>query len=773
MTANAPLKSFSITAFRGASTTFTLSFEKLRKLTLVYGENGTGKTTICDAFELLAHERVSSLDGYGLGKGLEKYWPTAGKSANDLSIALETSAGICSAKIVNKKVVVAPADLRPRIELLRRQEILHLIQAQPKERYDAIKRFIDIGAFEASEEALRQQGKALADERARVRQAEDQSLQELQGFYEAAGSPAGLNPVTWAKQKLAESAASLDGEISAIGKLRSSFDTLKAFPERVETRQKLLVDATKTLADAEAALAAAAAAVTDGAAGTLGVLEAGSQYLQSHSDASECPLCLSKENAAGLANEVASRLANLGALRTATAKRQQCVTTLTNAQAAVTQFDADYAKAIETYTTVKGGHKWKAKVKLPADAPPVKLASLAAWLTAEEATAQTWPALEAEWRDERKFTATLKTASDRFDANLTKRTELDVLVPKLEVALKHCVEQRQAFTSTIIGGIAQEVGKLYEKVHPGEGLDAIALPLDPNKRASIELEAKFSGKEVPPQAYFSQSHLDTLGLCIFLALAARDRPDETILILDDVLGSVDEPHVERVVGMIYEISKTFRHTIVATHYRPWRERFRWGALKPGQPCQFVELSGWNIADGMNIVGCIPEISRLKNLLAEPQPDTQAICSKAGVILEYALEYLTQRYGCLVPNRPGGSYTIGELLPAINNKLRDALRVEIRDGLTDPNATPTSVVQLKPILDELSRIAQIRNALGAHFKAISFELLDQDALGFANHVVQLVDVLSHPDDGWPSNDKSGSYWRNSGDSRRLHPLKKPA
>ncbi len=772
MTANTPLKSFSITAFRGASKTFTLPFEKGRKLTLVYGENGTGKTTICDAFELLAHERVSSLDGYGLGKGLEQYWPTAGKSATDLSIALETSADTCSAKVVNKKVVVAPVSSRPKIELLRRQQILDLIQAQPKERYDAIKRFIDIGAFETSEEALRQQGKALADECSRAQQAEGHSLQELQGFYEAAGSPASLNPVTWAKHKLAESATNLDSDISAIGNLRSTFDTLKGFPERAETRQKTLADATKTLADAEAGLAAAATAVIDGAAGTLAVLESGSEYLKDHPDAAECPLCLSKENAVGLANDVSSRLANLGALRSATAKRQQCAMALTNARAAVTQLDVDYTKAIAAYTTAKDGHEWKAEVKLPADAPPVKLMSLAAWLVVNETTAQTWPTVEAAWRDEKKFTATLKTASDRYDVNLTKRSELEALVPKLEEALKCCVEQRQAFTNTIIGAIAQEVGKLYERIHPGEGLDAIALPLDPKKRASIELEAKFSGKDVPPQAYFSQSHLDTLGLCIFLSLAARDRPDETILILDDVLGSVDEPHVERIVGMIYEFSESFRHTIVTTHYRPWRERFRWGALKPGQPCQFVELSGWNIADGMSLVGCIPEIDRLKGLLAQSQPDTQTICSKAGVILEYALDYLTQRYECLVPRRQGNAYTIGDLLPAIDNKLRNALRVEIRDGLTDSNATPINVVQLKPILEELSRIAQVRNVMGAHFKTISFELLDQDAIGFANHVVQLVDALLHPEDGWPRNDKSGSYWRNSGDSRRLHPLKRP-
>jgi hypothetical protein len=581
-----------------------------------------------------------------------------------------------------------------------------------------------------------------------------------------------LDAVSWAKQKLAEPEADLDEDIAAIGKLRTTFDALKVFPERAETRKKALTEATNALADAENALAAAAAAVTEEAADKLAILEAGSRYLHDHPDAIECPLCRSEEYITGLAKDVAARLANLATLRTATEKRRQCVIALTNAKASVTQLNADYAKAIMSYSAAKDGHAWKAGFQLPADAPPADLAFLAAWLATTEAASQTWPALEASWRGEKKFIETLQTASDRYAQNLAKRSELNALMPKLEETLNHCVEQRQAFTNKIIGEIAQEVGLLYEKVHPGEGLDAIALPLDPKKRASIELEAKFSGQGVPPQAYFSQSHLDTLGLCVFLALAARDRPNETILILDDVLGSVDEPHVERVVGMIYEVSERFRHTIVTTHYRPWRERFRWGALKPGQPCQFVELAVWSVANGMGLVGCLPEIDRLKGLLTQTPSDTQAICSKAGVILEHALDYLTQRYECRVPRRHGNAYTIGDLLPAIDNKLRNALKVEIRDGLTDPNIAPTNVVQLKPILDELSRIAQVRNALGAHFKAISFDLLDQDAIGFAKNVVQLVDTLSHPDDGWPSNDKSGSYWRNSRDSRRLHPLKKP-
>ncbi|MDE2042633.1 MAG: hypothetical protein KGJ05_06145, partial [Alphaproteobacteria bacterium] len=404
---------------------------------------------------------------------------------------------------------------------------------------------------------------------------------------------------------------------------------------------------------------------------------------------------------------------------------------------------------------------------------PADPASLPAWLAANEGPAATWADVEAGWRGESKFRAQLKAAADRYDTNAARVAELATLIPNLETALAQCVEERQKFTDSIITEIAREVGKLYEKVHPGEGLDKIELELDPARRASLNLGATFEGHDAPPQAYFSQSHLDTLGLCVFLALAARDRADQTVLILDDVLGSVDEPHVERVIGMIYEISTTFQQTIVTTHYRPWREKYRWGWLKPDQACQFVELTGWGIDDGIRIISSLPEVDRLRALLAESPIDPQAICSKAGVILEAVLDYLTLKYECAVPRRHGAAYTVGDLLPAIGSKLRDALKVEIRDGITDAAAASTSMIELKPIFDELTRIAQVRNAFGAHFKAISFELLDTDAVGFAKHVLMLVDALTHPEDGWPSNDKSGSYWRNSADSRRLHPLKKPS
>lgn len=772
MAALAPLKSLTLTAFRGSAATFTLDFEKNKKLTLIYGENGTGKTTICDAFEFLAYERIGSLENRGMGKGLEKFWPTAGKLATALAVDLQTHAANCSGRIIDKKVSVSPVWARPRIELLRQRQILELIQAQPAARYDAIKRFIDIDAFERSEESLRQLGKTLATEKQQAQAAEQENLDALQGFYESAGSPAGLNAVSWAKQKLAEPPISLEADIAALGKLRSAFDALKSYPENLTTRQGAVANANAALTLAEQALNAAIATATEGASETLLVLEAGRSYFHAHPLSTECPLCASSENIADLAASIDARLNALAALQTANAEKSSHQAAVNKAEEAVVQMHADCQKAVATYATAQTSHQWQANLPLPT-APPIDSATLPAWLTSNETTATAWADIEAGWRDETKFITQLKAAAERYDTNAARVKELTSLIPKIENALAQCVEERQKFTDSIITDIAHEVGKLYEKVHPGEGLDTIALELDPKKRASVELKAEFSGHDAPPQAYFSQSHLDTLGLCVFLALAVRDRADETVLILDDVLGSVDEPHVERVIGMIYEISTKFRHTIVTTHYRPWREKYRWGWLKPGQACQFVELTGWAINDGIRVISSLPEVERLRLLLAESPIDPQAICSKAGVILEAALDYLTLKYECAVPRRHGAAYTLGDLLPAIGSKLRDALKVEIRDGITDASAPPTSTVALKPILDELVRIAQARNAFGAHFKAISFELLDTDAIGFAKHVLLLVDALTHPEDGWPSNDKSGSYWRNSGDSRRLHPLKKPS
>lgn len=103
------------------------------------------------------------------------------------------------------------------------------------------------------------------------------------------------------------------------------------------------------------------------------------------------------------------------------------------------------------------------------------------------------------------------------------------------------------------------------------------------------------------------------------------------------------------------------------------------------------------------------------------------------------------------------YTLGDLLPAIDKKLRPALEVEVLTGQDDTGTNIYQTVPLKPYLDELTRIAQSRNVFGCHFNALSFDLLDSDALAFGRQVSDLMDVLVDTSYGWPKNGKSGRYW----------------
>lgn len=146
------LRSLSIQHFRGAVAPFTLTFEPKKKLAVIYGDNGTGKTTICDAIEFLGRSKVGSLENRGLGR-TAPYWPSAGKSSSDISVRLETADGVCAGVVQRSEVTVTPGESRPTVEVLRRSQILELVQAAPAERYKAIQRFIDVSGVEASERA--------------------------------------------------------------------------------------------------------------------------------------------------------------------------------------------------------------------------------------------------------------------------------------------------------------------------------------------------------------------------------------------------------------------------------------------------------------------------------------------------------------------------------------------------------------------------------------------------------------------------------------------
>lgn len=765
------LKRLTIEHLRGSVVPFSLPFEAGKRLTVIYGENAAGKTTICDAFDFLGNGKVGSLENRGLGK-TSRYWHSVGKKAADVVVSLQAGDSICKAKILKGgEISVQPAESRPRVEVLRRSQILSLVEAKPAERYAAISRFIDVSGVEAAEASLRELIRTLEHDRETAVARVQENLDSIQQFWETAGRP-GSAALAWAEKESAKDTAALSASRNKLSRLRAVHESLVSTHRGILDAGDQLKIAEDSAAQASKQLEEILTEASEQDRGLLELLESAKVLLKHHPDPKQCPLCESPEKVVGLSARVGDRLKKFSAARAARDKKSLADRTLQLSQDRYKDRKLAAGPAARGLNAILGETGWPEDIALPPNPCPNDLVDLATWLEASAVLPDKWKAAESSYQDNENFFGTLRKAFQTYRDNAQAQQDVDVLLPRLQRALEIAEEERHRFTDEILAAIAGEVGRLYETVHPGEGLSRISLLLDPNKRASLEIGAKFHGQaEGPPQAYFSDSHLDTLGLCVFLALAALDEQGSTILVLDDVLASVDEPHVERLIEMLFAQALKYRHSVITTHYRPWKQKLRWGWLQNGQ-CQFVELTKWTTTKGLTVMRSVPDIERLRKLLEKKPPDPQEICAKAGVVLEAGLDFLTLLYECRVPRRPEGRHTLGDLLPSINKKLRQALQVEVLDG-EDETGNPCYRMQnLGPLLDELDRIAQARNVFGSHFSEMSFDLLEDDACRFGGKVLELLTAIADPVAGWPRNDKSGSYWSNAGETRRLHPLKQP-
>jgi hypothetical protein len=169
---------------------------------------------------------------------------------------------------------------------------------------------------------------------------------------------------------------------------------------------------------------------------------------------------------------------------------------------------------------------------------------------------------------------------------------------RLQQALAIVAGERHGFTQSVLDRVGGECARLYAAIHPEEDLGLTRFYLDPRRRASLVQEARFEGHDdVPPQAYFSEAHLDTLGFCLFLSLAKLGDPANTLVVLDDLFTSADDRHLDRLAELLRQEASSFSQLIVTTHSAAWRDRFRERAADD-PAILVVELAPWSATEGI-------------------------------------------------------------------------------------------------------------------------------------------------------------------------------
>jgi hypothetical protein len=152
------------------------------------------------------------------------------------------------------------------------------------------------------------------------------------------------------------------------------------------------------------------------------------------------------------------------------------------------------------------------------------------------------------------------------------------------------VRQNKHFQE-VMAQISSRVGRIYAFLHPGDNVTNAGLEFVGTK--GVELGVDFHGQhQSPPHAVLSESHLNSLGIAVFLAMGITFNRVIGFVVLDDVVNSFDVSHRSRLAQLLAtEVEE--KQLIVLTHDVVFHQRLRrlapsWGSM---------ELTSWSYEKG--------------------------------------------------------------------------------------------------------------------------------------------------------------------------------
>lgn len=777
------LKTIEIDKFRGATQPLKLEFNASKPITMIFGENGNGKSSIADAFIVLCTDNLGSIrDKSSIDK---EFIRSLGSDAKDLMIKLTTDSGAFSTGLnaSGTGFIKTPSTGFPIVRHLRRSHIIHLIDAEPAKRYEVLKDYIDVTEIMKCEDELRKAKKSAGLAFTQLQGIINSSTDTLVKTWEMENNPMG-SWETWANAESGKDISKLLERQVKIKKILQDWVSLLAKRDEVKkTNARYAANIKVERAAAEKVeMLNKENPLSDFS--ILKVLTEANNYISGKQDTERCPVCdqgIRKEQVLSSLKEKISKMNIFQAAQ----KAQEEAKKLKEQTESMLRIQVNsFIEDLEVFiSAVK-------QILTPGD----PLVSSLEQVESASTNNEKYKFFNAHEMAAQLFVGELKVESEvieksknqhnlirqQFEALVKSKKELvkaEQLALMTASALSIVETSRKDFIDQELNSISADVEQLYQKMHPSESLGGIRIFLKPNAKNSLELNADFhSQSSITPQSVYSESHLDTLGICIFLALARKYNQRDTILILDDVVMSVDETHLDRFIELLHDQVNAFAHILITTHYRPWKDRYRFSRA-PSHEVHFIELRSWSLQNGIRTQNGKIDLEELRKALDHNEFDRQRISSLAGTVLENVLDFISVKYACKVPRKPKSEYVLRELLDCISSKLQKVLKVQHfkKDelGIYD-YSTFIKEQELKPMLDALRQMSAVRNQVGAHYNFDGSLVSDQDVEAFGEMVYEFTQNLVCPEKGnFPDRNKSGSYLETALGSIRLFPLTEPS
>jgi len=222
--------------------------------------------------------------------------------------------------------------------------------------------------------------------------------------------------------------------------------------------------------------------------------------------------------------------------------------------------------------------------------------------------------------------------------------------------------------------ISGRVAKFYSTLHPGEELDGVSI--EPWTAKGVELAIDFYGsRQRPPHGVLSESHLNSLAIAVFLAMAASFNEKLGFLILDDVINSFDVEHRGRLAELLADGFSDWQ-LIVLTHDQQFFEHLS----RRAPSWRKIEFTSWSHASG-------PRTTKYETsgMLAAARErlqdgDVHGAATKGRRALEELLQEVCEALSAPLAFRRGQANDrreIGELFIGLRRTLKDHAKSQLQ------------------------------------------------------------------------------------------------
>jgi DNA repair exonuclease SbcCD ATPase subunit len=770
------LSKLHLSSFRGATKPVDIPFEKGKKITMIYAENGNGKSTIADALICLFTSDKGSIDDKS---GTEVRFIKS-LDATNAKIELHTDSEIYSATLsgTSRDFVKSNHESIPELRYLRRSQIVDLLNRKATERYEKLKSYIDVSGLLKSEEELRKLVRETDSEVERLVSVIENAKSTLEATWLKEGSPSD-EMLVWAKAESEKDLTKESNQFKQVDNLSKQWTAIQSKYSEIQQSIKVVGLAKKAHTTALEALQKLQEKDTTNNADLLNLLKQAKNFIGAQQTIDACPVCDNSIEKNTVVKSLGDKITSMSAIGTA-AQAVEKAKKDWNGKVAIQK------RAVELFSNLLINYQ-NAIAKYKTSVP--EIATFIDGITTDiNANYQCYQDNLTQLSD---LSQRIEAAKEKYSKSINQHNAIKQQYKsiiesskkfeqksKLSVAASKALDivekSRKEFYDNELLSISDDVERMYQQLHPDEGLGGIRLFLNPQFKQSLELQANFHTEEgITPQSVYSESHLDTLGICIFLALAKKYSKGDTILVLDDVVMSVDENHLDRFIKLLHEETEHFAQIVITTHYRPWKDRYRTHRA-PGGKVHFIELRKWSKETGIRVQNGRVELQELELALSDPTYfDRQVISSKSGIILENILDFLSDVYEYHLPKRKSLKYTLGELIDTLQPKYLKNIHTIHTVKQKDDSGQIIEVeitFQLQPIVDALKRLLFIRNQVGAHFN-LEQDASDDDVEHFGRTTLELGKALVCNETGQLPLIKTADHWKSKNGTVRLYPSEK--